>query len=441
MTPEYQYSHADLATMDGFPVDALPDAIGNHVKECADIYQCDPAMVALPCLVAAGGCIGMTRRIVLRPTWKAPAILWGAIVADSGTKKTPLFNAAFAPLEKIARALADEYEADCLRVEEARAANENLPDPVNRRLLIGDATIESVAPLLKANPRGLILRRQELAGWLNGYDSYKRGGSDAASWIELFDGNDIQIDRKGGKLAERSLYVKNAAVSVCGTIQPGTLARAINGKHTESGLAARLLFVMPRPMIQSWDFNDAEPVAAYAYAELIERLWGLDFANTGGTEPVPVDLPLAPQAATAWGDFYNFHNAEKMDISESEEALKAAFSKLENYAAKFALISALAENPGAREVDGKAMERGIMLATFFKAQAERIYAMLSGQDRDADRNAVLSLLEERGAMTGREMQQNSKRFRARRTQLNELLQEMVTIGELAQEDNRYLLPA
>ena len=58
--------------------------------------------------------------------------------------------------------------------------------PIADRCWTDDATTEAMAMLLQQNPRGLLMVRDELAGWFN-FDRYAggKGGGDAAKWLEM----------------------------------------------------------------------------------------------------------------------------------------------------------------------------------------------------------------------------------------------------------------
>ena len=59
-----------------------------------------------------------------------------------------------------------------------------------------------------------------------------------------------------------------AAVSVCGTIQPGTLARALTQDYLDAGLAARLLLAMPPKQLKKWSEVEIHPETEDAYRKL-----------------------------------------------------------------------------------------------------------------------------------------------------------------------------
>ena len=71
-----------------------------------------------------------------------------------------------------------------------------------------------LAPILLANPRGLLMARDELAGWIGSFDRYSggKGGADAAHWLSMHNGESVTVDRKTGR--PRTIHVPSAAVSI-----------------------------------------------------------------------------------------------------------------------------------------------------------------------------------------------------------------------------------
>ena len=51
------------------------------------------------------------------------------------------------------------------------------------QFVVGDTTIESVVDVVKGNPRGVVLWRDELTGWLMNVARYG-GGNDRPFWLE-----------------------------------------------------------------------------------------------------------------------------------------------------------------------------------------------------------------------------------------------------------------
>jgi hypothetical protein len=181
-----------------FPLDALPDPIRGFVDAGARAIGCDPSYLALPLLTAIAAAIGNTRRLELKRGWSAPPILWGAIVGESGTAKTPAFRLVMRPVrERQSRAFKTfesqqhEYEAALEAWQGAKKGErgEKPQPPSCERFIVSDTTVEALAPILLANPRGLLLARDELAGWIGSFDRYAgkgKAGADSANWLSMF---------------------------------------------------------------------------------------------------------------------------------------------------------------------------------------------------------------------------------------------------------------
>src|SRR6516162_9864880 len=90
-----------------FPLAALPPIMRDYVDASAAAIGCDPALVALPALAVAAGCIGNSRAIRLKPGWTEPAVVWAATVAPSGSQKSPAWAAAVDPLMAVQMELVD----------------------------------------------------------------------------------------------------------------------------------------------------------------------------------------------------------------------------------------------------------------------------------------------------------------------------------------------
>jgi hypothetical protein len=49
--------------------------------------------------------------------------------------------------------------------------------------MVGDVTMEALTERLQVNPRGLLERRDELAGWLKSFDQYQVFDVSAPDWL------------------------------------------------------------------------------------------------------------------------------------------------------------------------------------------------------------------------------------------------------------------
>jgi hypothetical protein len=426
---------AGIERFQPFPTDALPEPIRGFVEAGAKAIGCDPSYLALPMLTALAAAIGNTRRVQLKHGWSVPSIIWTAIVGESGTAKTPAFKLVMRPirdrqrkaLELHAEAM-QQYEDDLAHYEKAlsewkrdRKTEEPPPTkpdlPQAERCIVSDTTVEALAPLLLANPRGLLMARDELAGWLGSFDRYAGGksGADAAHWLSMHAGDSIVVDRKTGN--PRSIHVPEASMSIAGGIQPAILHRALGMEHRESGLAARLLLTCPPRKPKKWTEADIDSEAEAEIARLFDRLYDLKSTvdDEGNLRPVVVGLTV--DAKAVWKAYFNAHAQEQIDLTGE---LSAAWSKLEEYAARLALVIHYTrwaaddpelQNPDA--VDAASMAAGVKLAQWFKREARRVYSLLSESDDDRDHRRLIEWIERKGgSVTAREVQQGHRQYRS-----------------------------
>src|SRR5690606_15090332 len=103
-------AEADLHEWRPFPVEALPEPVRAFVANGAKAIGCDTSYLALPLMVVLASAIGNTRRLQLKRGWDAPPILWGAIVGESGTAKTPAFRLVMKPVRERQRKAMRRFE-------------------------------------------------------------------------------------------------------------------------------------------------------------------------------------------------------------------------------------------------------------------------------------------------------------------------------------------
>jgi len=308
-----------IETFQRFPVDALPQAVAGFVSDSAEAIGCDASFIALPLLVGFASAIGNSRRVQLKQGWTEPAILWGAIIGESGSTKSPALELALRAVRERQRKAMREH-AEAMRAYEAERLNHErdltawkrskaggdppeAPErPTCERCWTDDVTIEALAKLLQDNPPGLLVIRDELAGWLH-FDRYSANGKggEAAKWLELFGGRALVVDRK----TSGTIYVPQAAVSIVGGIQPGILSRYVGQEHRDNGLLARLLLTMPPRRPKVWTEADIEPMAEAAIGNIFEALHDLEPASNTDGEPRPAIVQLTAEGKRAWIAFYN----------------------------------------------------------------------------------------------------------------------------------------
>jgi hypothetical protein len=443
-----------------FPVDALPEPVKSYVIDAAAAIGCDATYIALPLLSTLASSIGAGYRIQLKHDWTEPSVVWVGTIGESGTCKSPAMKLALEPLEeKEHQAIADyqqaraQYEIDKANYERLYDAwrkrgkdrrDEDPPakpsEPVCTRYIVSDITIESLALKLQENPRGLVVGRDELCGWINSLSRYRQDASDAPAWLSMWSAGPIRVDRKIGNTFT---YVPRAAVSICGGIQPGTLRRALTPEYRENGLGARLLLAYPPRQARRWSESEIHPTIKMQICTLINDLLSLPIRTDESGHIDPIDIPLSASAKRRFVQYVDQHGAEQYETTTGE--LSAVWSKLEAYAARFALIihlvrvfgatavansaagatttassaGATDDGPGvdtgtaavqdAERIDELSIESGIVLADWFGNEARRIYALLAETEHEQGDRELIELIQRHGGeITSRDLSRNCR---------------------------------
>jgi hypothetical protein len=423
---------SDLLPYKPFPTSVLPQPAGGFVVAAAKALGCDESFLALPLLTALAAAIGNTRSIQLKRTWSEPAVLWTGIVGESGTLKSPALDAPLRPVfERQARAfrvhkeameeykrLKAQYDAET-RGRRGRRRNDDEPAPVEpelpvcERFVVGDTTVEALAHRLSFAPRGLLLHRDELSGWLSGFNQYKGGkGSDIAHWLTMHGARNLIVDRRTGD--KTTMFVPRAAVCVTGGIQPATLRRALTPEFFENGLAARLLLTMPPRKPKRWTEAEVDQELEADLGRLFERLWCIEpETDLESVDPVPRAITLTPDGREAWINFYNRHALEQAELSGD---LAAAWSKLEGYCARLALLIHLIrwatlkvrDDAG---IDAETIAASAVLTEWFAQEARRVYIALGESDEQREHRELVELIRAKGGqITVRDLMRCCRRY-------------------------------
>lgn len=434
-----------------FPVDVLPRVCSDFVRQAARSIDCDESMIALPLLGSAAAAIGNSCRIELKRDYSEPSVIWAGIVCESGTRKSSALESPLKPvrkregheIQKFKDALADYNAAMQNHKVAAQAwqkkghkqgepAPEEPEKPICRRFTVSDITTEALAVRLEQNPRGLLLVRDELAGFFTGLNQYKGGkGADEAAFLAMHGARTLVVDRKN--LDKPSIYVPLANLSVVGAIQPGILRRVLTRDRMESGMAARFLFAYPPSRAVKWTEKSVDGVVEDRLATMFDFLLSLQMKpDEESNELTPRLLPLTVDAKRLWVEFHDDHASEQAELHGD---LTAAWAKLTGYAARLSLVCQLAEWASGNdwqpptEVGVEAVQAGIALARWFSEETKRIYSVLDETDEQREVRELAEYLRQRGGtISARDLARGPRRYRHDVDRADAELQRLVTGG-------------
>jgi len=273
-------------------------------------------------LAAAAGCLGMAREIEGRPGWRQRPALWVLLVGAPSMGKSPVLAPVVSLLRDLerdeaegfgdvrrdyetkrqaAKEYADKWEATTKQaikmghlapLKPVEADEPEKPEPP--ALVVQAATIEAMAPVFRHNPRGLILARDEMAGFVGNIGKYG-GDGDRAFWLERYDGVGLSVRTvKAGHVQAPA-----ALLSMIGGIQPERLEQVLFDSP-DDGFIARLLLIYPDPVKPEWvtPVADMEPLR-----QALARLRALPI-EIEGEAIIPKVLRLTPDAGAMFGRWW-----------------------------------------------------------------------------------------------------------------------------------------
>jgi hypothetical protein len=203
-------------------------------------------------------------------------------------------------------------------------ATTSTPAPLAPRLRQHDVTVEKVATLLSAAaPKGLLICRDELAGWIDGMTQYNDAGR--SFWIEAYGGRPFRVERQKHP---DPIDIPRLAVGVYGNTQPDKVAVLMRG--ADDGMLSRFLWVWPEPI--EFRLGRLPPQAQWAIGAL-DKLRELDLHP--GPPAQPIMVPLAGDAVSL---IETFGREMQKRQAEAIGLLRSALGKVRGQALRLSLI-------------------------------------------------------------------------------------------------------
>jgi len=419
-----------------FPVDLLPEVLRDLIVESSGSIGCDSSFVALPILSVCSSCIGNSRELLIKEGWKVPSTLWTVIIGESGSQKSPSFRVATEPLKKLQTDFSVQFtfESDVHeqrvqsfkrdlkkweKKQEGRCPVE--PErPTRKRCIVQDITIEALASILNDNPRGVLLARDELSGWIASFDKYSGKGatsSDVQKWLEIYNCEPITVDRKTGTI--KFISVPRPLVSICGGVQPDILSKCLTDEHKANGLQSRLLMAYPPRRSKRWRDEEVSKVVVDAYLRATKSLMAIQPDSGQGGNTKPVVLRLDEDAKTVFKEFVNRHGKEQESMHGH---VASQWSKLEEIPARLSILihcvrsvttfektfaSGLRRNESI--IDHDTMVTSVRLTEWFKSETLRINSLLTESPELREARHLRDWIESRGgSITARDLAKNRR---------------------------------
>jgi len=329
-----------------FPLDILPPLVEDYVGAQSTVIGCDPSALAMAVLATFSGALhhGFALKMMRNGSWYERPRLWVLLVGDPSQRKTPTISTVTKPLLQHETHLRVKHDANLRDYQLAMASRER-GDPKPRepepppRYVVWDTTVEKLGELLARSDKGLLVKSDEISGWLGSMERYNTGRGDRGFWLVAYDGGPHNVDR----IKRGEMFIKNLSVSLLGGIQPARLAE-IQGL-TSDGLLQRFLPVM----MASGSFAQDVPSNDEKY---IVRVREMIFAK-------PARVTMSDDALAVMTEL----RRRLHELEQASDGLAAGFQsfvgKLHGLCGSLALILHMADDPklaATYEVDERTAE-------------------------------------------------------------------------------------
>ncbi len=407
----------ELLPVKPFSYNLLPDALRPWVADVVSRMQCPPDFVAASLLAVLAVLVG--RCIAIRPQmltdWTVIANLWVLLVGRPGVMKSPAQEASLSQLKPLVARAIERYETELCFSEQCRqvaklkaragekAAGKKLekdakadvselltvetaPEPVLQRYYTTDATPEALGELLRQNPNGLLVHRDEMVSLIRSFDREDRAEA-RGLYLTGWNGDSSYIfDRIGRGM---NLHIPAVCLSLLGGTQPARLAEyirhAVKGGAADDGLIQRFGLLVWPDNSGEWKNVDRQPDedAKKLASRVFDNLAELDPTLVGAMQDLdnygqPTGVPYLRFDDEAHALFLEWRTdlEHRLSGGELHPALESHLAKYRKTVPAIALLLHLADD-GRGPVSMKATERALAWAEYLESHARRAYGSIT----------------------------------------------------------------
>jgi hypothetical protein len=401
----------------------LPASINKFVFQNAKALGVPAEFIAIPLLVTMSSLIGRKVQILPKANnmqWRVVSNLWGAIVGRPSSKKSPSMSSVLKQANKLDALIRERHESGIgkLIVErdlidqriqnlkstlkkdgaDSESAISNLKQKLQElyeekiliqkaieppRIMTSSSTLEKLQSIISHNPSGILLFRDELAGFIKEFDK-KGHESDRAFYLESWDGNGTYTH---DTLSRGSIHADGLCLSIIGTTQPGKLweliSSAKNGKGAADGFIQRFqLLVFPEEVNFKPSSNIIiDPQLEELIFRLMCDLYHLkidSFENSSNEKNIELlsFTEIAQKRFDQW--LYDFEHriiTEHFESEAFEEHLGKYRSLVPSLALIFHLISRATNKNLENKVSLTSLELSLKWLDFLEGHAKKVYSI------------------------------------------------------------------
>ena len=412
----------------------MPKLLWDYASNSAERLSVPIEYVLMPLMVSLGSLIGSKLSIYpkMYDNWEVVPNFYGAIIGNPSSKKSPSLSDGLKPLSHLVALAKETYDEDKLEHDTqkelnkhmTKAAEKQLSDlakkmatqtdddteinqddlkakaqelaeskqsdeliPEIKRYVTDDGTIESIGELESKHKNGMLVKRDELTGWLASLEN--ESNQQARSfYLEGFNGlGSFQVDRIG----RGSVFIDTHCLSVIGGIQPDKLeyylSKSMKGLGNDGLIQRFQLMVYPDPLPNSKerDLSPDKPSrdAIYSLFEMIDSMQLGDFMRYGAN---PIDdyhkRPYYRFTGEAYQVFMDWYDALKIRASDAEHSIIAEhlikYAKtVPSLALVFHLVDCIEHGTSLGAVNMNALRAALAWCEVLESHMMRIYSTVT----------------------------------------------------------------
>lgn len=402
-----------------FDPEWLPNGFSGWLSDCSERMQCPPDYMAVAFMVIISTVVGF--KVGIKPKqyddWLVIPNLWGMIVGAPSVMKTPSLKEAMKPIRKLDDEGKEAYKAEMKEWEalktiheiedkimktdikksleslegtrdqlvadiKCRMKNRQEQEPVRKRYIVSNVTIEKLGMILGENDHAILLFRDELMGLFKSFEK-KGHEEDRTFYLETWNGDDPSSSDRVGR---GTTTVDIACMSILGGIQPNPLKaymyKMLNEGSDDDGMMQRFQLAVYPDISPNWQNVDRFPDTAVRSTafETIRRLSNITPKDVGAQRDGEGGLPYLHFTPDAQECFNTWRTTLENTLRTSDEvpALVSHFAKYRSLIPSLALLIHLADG-GHGSVPLYALQKALHWDTYLRSHARRIYGM--GQNK------------------------------------------------------------
>lgn len=352
-----------------FPIEVFPEEIQKVIKEISLTNSISTDIVGLFLLSAVGFALSHKYEVQVKDFWVERSNLFVIFIGISGTGKSPIFNAIYAPIKKLDAKLLKDYKRNYSKYLTYKTAlkkggdlygerdkdvimawcerefgEANIPqiEPVQIEPIVENITFEKLFKTLsnKGNDgRPLIIKYDEFGGFLKQLNQYRKG-ADEETLLKLFGYDGM---KRGTLGKEGNFIVEEQTVSIAGTTQPTTMYDIITKDRVTNGHIFRYLFTA-----DDIDYNIPDNLPNVyrnwnSTRDVYENYYSMmnDFLLDYDSKPIREVLILNDEIKNYLGNWKAEINKSLIDnnpCSISPNEFIGIYGKMDMYVQRFAII-------------------------------------------------------------------------------------------------------